>query len=391
MDFDERIDRNHYPTLKWSPTFLAEHFGNADAVPMSVADMDLQAPPSVIEALEKRVDHGIFGYEYKAESYFLALEKWFSERHGWDINRQQIEPCASILNAISILISQHSEEGDGVILQSPVFFEFRTVIRSSKRKLVKNSLRLVNGRYQMDFDDLAAKAAQPRNKVLILCNPHNPIGRVWTEEELREVAAICERHDVFIIADEIHGDFIFSPRRYVPFLTISENASQNAAACISPAKTFNISGMVDAITVIPHEEHRHRFRDFSHRYKINRVNVFASVAFEAAYRDGADWLDALLVYLQGNVDTLRTFLKGNTPAIKLVEPEGTFLVWLDFRGLEFKAKELEQFLARQAQVALSPGYWFGREGAGFARMTIGCPQETLQLALDKIATAAKLV
>ena len=301
MNLDESIDRNHYPTLKWSRIFLAEHFGNANALPMSVADMDLKAPPSVIEALQKRVAHGIYGYEYKPESYFSALENWYKERHGWDIDRKQTEPCPSILNAISILIDQHSDEGDGVILQSPVFFEFRTVIRSSNRKLVKNPLQLVNNRYQIDFDDLVTKASQPENKILILCNPHNPIGRVWTEEELQEVAAICERYGVFVIADEIHGDFVFPPHRYVPYLTISQNALHNVAACFSPAKTFNISGMVDAITVIPDENHRQLFREFTHRYQINKVNVFASAAIEAAYRDGADWLDSMLVYLHGNV------------------------------------------------------------------------------------------
>jgi cystathionine beta-lyase len=387
MMFDEMIDRNQYPTMKWSPSFLAEHFGNEDAVPMSVADMDLKAPPSVIAALEKRVTHGIYGYEYKAESNLVALGDWYRGRHGWDINQDEIEPCASILNAISILISQHSEDGDGVILQPPVFFEFRTVIRSSNRKLVKNPLKLINGRYQIDFDDLSEKASQPRNKILILCNPHNPVGRVWTEEELREVATICERHNVFVIADEIHGDFTFTPHRYMPFLPISHNGSKNVAVCISLAKTFNISGMVDAITVIPDAAHRQRFRDFSHRYQTNKVNVFASAAIEAAYQDGDGWLDALLIYLQGNVNALKSFLEADIPPVKLVEPEGTFLAWLDFRGLGFDAKELERFLAHEAEVALSPGYWFGREGAGFARMTIGCPRETLRLALDKIASA----
>ena len=205
MNFDEHIDRNEYPTMKWSKAFLAEHFGNEEAIPMSVADMDLKAPLSVTEQLHKRAAHGIFGYENKPESYFTALESWYQNRHGWKINRQQIEPCPSILNAISILINQHSNEWDGVILQSPVFFEFRMVIKSNDRKIVKNPLKLVERQYQMDFDDLEAKAADPNNKILILCNPHNPVGRVWTTAELEQVAAICERHDVFLIADEIHS------------------------------------------------------------------------------------------------------------------------------------------------------------------------------------------
>ncbi len=387
MNFDKHIDRNEYPTMKWSRAFLAEHFGNEEALPMSVADMDLQAPPSVIEHLQKRVEHGIFGYESKPDSYFVALESWYQKRHGWKIDRQYIEPCPSILNAISILINQHSDKGDGVILQSPVFFEFRMVVKSSGRRIVKNALKIVEGQYQIDFDDLEIRAADPNNKILILCNPHNPVGRVWTEVELEQVAAICVRHDVFVIADEIHGDFAFPPHRYIPYLTVSKSAAQNAVACISPAKTFNIAGMVDAITIIPTETHRHQFHEFAHRYQINKINVFASIATEAAYQDGSDWLEALLVYLQGNVDLIRGFLQANATKVSLIEPEGTFLVWLDFRELGLDAKALENFLAQKAQIALAPGYWFGREGAGFARMTIGCPRATLQQALDNLAVA----
>jgi cystathionine beta-lyase len=293
------------------------------------------------------------------------------------------------LNAISILINQHSNEGDGVILQSPVFFEFRMVVKSNNRKIIKNPLKLIEGQYLMDFEDLKSKAADPNSKILILCNPHNPVGRVWTEPELDQVAAICEQHDVFVIADEIHGDFAFTPHRYIPYLTVSESAAQHAAACISPGKTFNIAGMVDAITIMPNETHRHKFHEVAHRYQINKVNVFTSVAIEAAYRGGADWLDALLVYLQGNVELIRGFLEENASTVSLIEPEGTFLVWLDFRELGLDVKALGKFLAEEAKIALSPGYWFGREGAGFARMTIGCPRSTIKRSLDNLANAVK--
>jgi len=389
MNFDEQLDRNEYPTMKWSKSFLAEHFGNEEAIPMSVADMDLKAPPSVIEQLQKRVAHGIFGYEYQPENHFDPLKAWYQNRHGWKIDQQHIESSPSILNAISILINQHSYEGDGVILQSPVFFEFRMVVKSNNRKVVKNPLKLIEGQYQMDIEDLKTKAADPNSKILILCNPHNPVGRVWTEPELEQVAAICEQHDVFVIADEIHGDFAYSPHRYIPYLTVSESAAQHAAACISPAKTFNIAGLVDAITIMPNETHRQRFHKSAHRFQINKVNVFTSVAIEAAYRDGADWLNALLVYLQGNVELIRGFLEENATSVSLIEPEGTFLVWLDFRELGLDVKALEKFLAEEAKIALSPGYWFGREGAGFARMTIGCPRSTIKRSLDNLANAVK--
>ncbi len=389
MNFDEYVDRSQFPTMKWSKTFLAEHFGNEAAIPMSVADMDLRAPLAVTEHLQRRVAHGIYGYEFKPDSYFEALTSWYQNRSKWNINREHIEPCPSILSAISILISQHSQEGDGIILQPPVFFEFKSVIRSSRRKIVKNPLKLFNGHYQIDFDDLEIKASDPNTKILILCNPHNPVGRVWTEVELRQVAEICERHGVFVIADEIHGDFALPPHQYTPYLSISKNAAQNGAACISPAKTFNISGMVDAITIIPNEAYRHQFHEFAHRYQINKVNVFASAATEAAYRNSAEWLDALLVYIQGNIDLIRKFFEQNSVPVSLIEPEGTFLAWLDFRELDFGAKELGKFLATKADLALSPGHWFGREGAGFARMTIGCPRETIQQALENLHVAVE--
>ena len=386
MNFDEYIDRNEYPTMKWSSSFLSEHFGNEEAIPMSVADMDLKVPSAVIEQLQKRVEHGVYGYESKPESYFNALVAWYQNRYGWKIDQQHIEPCPSILSAISILINQHSSEGEGVILQPPVFFEFRMVIRDSNRKIVKNPLKLLDGHYQMDFDDLEIKASDPSTKILILCNPHNPVGRVWTATELEQVAEICKRHDVFVIADEIHGDFAFSPHRYTPYLSVSEEVAQNGVACISPAKTFNISGMVDAMAVIPNEKFRQKFHDFAHRYQINKVNVFASVAMETAYRDGDEWLDSLLVYIQGNVDFIREHLQKNDIGVSLIEPEGTFLVWLDFRGLGLDTRKLGKFLAQEAQIALAPGYWFGREGAGFARMTIGCPRETVRRALNNLTS-----
>lgn len=205
-----------------------------------------------------------------------------------------------------------------------------------------------------------------------------------TQEELKQVAEICAQHDVFVISDEIHGDFAFPPHRYVPFLTASETAAQNGAACISPAKTFNISGMVDAFTVIPNQAHRQQFHNFAHRYQINKTNVFTNTAVTAAFQEGAVWLSALLDYLQENVALIRQFLQENQMGISLIEPEGTFLAWLDFRGLGLEAKELEKILAQEAKVALSPGYWYGREGAGFARMTIGCPRHTVKQALENI-------
>lgn len=387
--FDERIDRTTYPTFKWHKPALNEHFGNDAALPFWVADMDFKAPDVVIDALQKRADHGIYGYEYKKDSYFEAMLSWYQTRQGWTIDPNHIESCPSVLNAVTVLISQHSDEGDGIIVQPPVFFEFRMVIRSNKRKLVKNPLKLVDGHYEIDFEDLEEKAADPKNKIMILCNPHNPVGRVWTKEELTRVGEICRKHDVFIISDEIHGDIVYKPHQFTSFASISDELAQISATCLSPAKTFNIAGMVDAIVVIPNQAYREQFHDFAHRYQTNKINVFASAAIEAAYGEGAAWVDDLLVYLQSNINFMRTYLEDNLPQVKLIEPEGTYLVWLNFDELGLDAKELEKFLAQKAQIALNSGYWFGREGAGYARMNIACPQSVLQEALERLSNAVQ--
>ena len=387
MDFDQVIDRNEYPTLKWNRSMLIEHFGSGDVLPLWVADMDIQAPSVVIEALLRRVKHGIFGYEFRSDGYYEALINWYANRHQWAIDQTHIEACPSVLNAIAVLINQHSEEGDGIIIQPPVFFEFRLAIRNNGRRIVKNPLLLDNGRYRMDFADLEEKAADPKNKMMIICNPHNPTGRVWTRAELARAGEICRRHNVLVISDEIHGDIVYGTHRYTPFVSISDELAQVAFACLSPAKTFNIAGMTDAMAIIPNEEYRQRFHDFADRLWMNKTNVFASAAAEAAYSRGSEWLDAVLVHLQSNIDCLGSYLQENLPQVKLIEPEGTYLVWLDFRALGLDAKELARFLAQEARLALNPGYWFGREGAGYARMNVACPQSTLREAMSRLTKA----
>jgi cystathionine beta-lyase len=389
MDFDQSVDRSKYPTLKLSPSLLRNHFGTDAVLPMWVADMDFPAPDPVVERLLDRVQHGVFGYEYRPPSYFDALVRWYEDRHRWSIDRRHIRFSPSVLSAVSIVINQHSEEGDGVIIQPPVFFEFQQAIRRNHRKRVKNPLRVVDGDYRMDFEDLEEKAADVNTRILIVCNPHNPVGRVWTAEELARAGEICRQHDVLIISDEIHGDIVYEPNQYTPFASISDELAQRSVTCLSPAKTFNIAGAVDALVVIANEHHREQFSEFAERYQINKTNVFASAAAEAAYSQGGEWLDQLLAYLKGNINLVRTYLDENLPQVRLVEPEGTYLVWLDFRELGLDAKALERFLAQEAGLALNPGYWFGREGAGYARMNIACPRSILREALSRLTDAVR--
>jgi cystathionine beta-lyase len=396
--FDEIIDRQQYPTQKWNPHDLKQHFGSEDVLPFWIADMDFSAPQVIVENLMNRAQQGIYGYEYRPDSFFESVINWYVQRHQWTIARPHIQPCPGVLSAIAILINQHSEEGDGIIVQPPVFFEFRLVIRKNGRRLsknplrlVKNPLRLVDGRYQMDFDDLETKAADPRNKILILCNPHNPIGRVWKREELAQVDEICRKHNVRVISDEIHGDIVYRPYRYVPFASLSEAAAQNAFICLSPAKTFNLAGMIDGMVLIANDEYRQQYDNFADRYQINRNNVFSTAAIEIAYREGASWLDALLAYLQRNIDFVGDFLEEHNTQVKLVEPEGTYLVWLDFNELGLEAGDLARFLAQEAGLALNSGFWFGREGAGFMRMNIASPRSILEEAMMRLKRAVEVI
>jgi len=389
--FDRIIDRQQFPTQKWNPSDLKQHFGSEDVLPFWIADMDFSAPPVVVEKLTARVQQGVYGYEYRPASFYESIVDWYRQRHRWQIQSPHIQPCPGVLSAIAILISQHSLEGDGIIIQPPVFFEFRLVIRKNSRRIVKNPLRLVNGRYQMDYDDLEAKAADPNNKILILCNPHNPIGRVWAQEELARVDAICRQHDVRVISDEIHGDIVYRPHRYVPFASLSGVAARNAFICLSPAKTFNLVGMIDGMVVITNDDHCQRYDHFADGFQINRNNVFSTTAIEIAYREGGPWLEELLDYLWQNIVYVQDFLDNHIPQVKLVKPEGTFLVWLDFSELGLEAGELASFLVREARLALNSGFWFGREGAGFMRMNIACPRTVLEEAMMRLKRAVGTV
>lgn len=366
---------------------MLQHFGRDDLLPFWVADMEFKAPSAVCKALAERANNGIFGYEYKNDSLLDIVIDWYSKRHGWLMDKSSLRFSHSVLNAISMLISIHTKPGDGVIIQPPVFFEFRLMIQDNKRKVVRSALKMVAGQYQMDFDDLEKKAADPLTKMLVLCNPHNPVGRVWEKDELERLFQICKKHKILVIADEIHADFAFKGHKYIPFASISNEAAQISFSCLSPAKTFNIASVTEAMVVIKNEVYRQQYDQFAKQLSINKTNTFSVTAMQAAYLEGDKWLERLLEYLQRNMDYLDNYLKNKIPMVRLVKPEGTFLAWLDFTRLDLEAKQLERFLAQEAKLALNSGYWFGREGAGYARMTIACPQSMLKQGLLQLENA----
>ncbi len=384
FDFDEEIDRREVPALKWLPMVLGadgtELFG------AGVADMDFRVAPAIIEAMQRRLDHGVFGYEAVPEGLFPALASWFQNRHGWAIDPDHILRAPNVLNSLAVAASLFTDPGDGIIVQPPVFFDFYDVISENHRRTVRNPLILEEGRYRMDFEGLERLAADPKARMLFLCNPHNPVGRVWTRIELEQLAAICRRHGVLVVSDEIHADVTFPGHPYTPFASLGAADAGNSIICLSPAKSFNIASCCSSFTVVADEERCRVFRTENSRLTVNKNNAFASVAMEAAYRDGGRWLDAAIAYIRGNLDLVRTRLAALS-GVELIEPEGTFLLWIDFRGLGLSAEELTAFLREKAKWAVTRGAAFGEEGIGFARVNIACARSRLMRALDRLEAA----
>ena len=390
INLDAIIDRNEVPTLKFDVEMMESVFGERELWPSWVADMDFMASPEVIKALSRRLSHGIFGYETSTDILPEAVVNWFSRKHKWAFSADQIISTPRTLNSLAVMIDLFSDEGDGVIVQPPVFYDFKRIISANRRRLVKNPLKLENGRYQMDFDNLQAVTAVPENKLLIFCNPHNPIGRVWSKQDLSTLSEICIANDVFIIADEIHGDITFGTS-YTPLASISNGAALNCASCISPIKSFNLAGVANSMIVIENDDKRGLCKEWYNRFEVNKNNVFTNAAMVAAYTNGEPWLNQVTEYLAGNIKMLRSFLQQKVPLVKLIEPEGTYLLWLDFRELGLEVKQLEAFLVHDARMAVNTGHWFGREGAGFARLNIACPRSILRAALDQLESAVNKV
>lgn len=386
FDFDEVIDRRQVPALKVHPIVLGKDGGSL--FPAGVADMDFRVAPVICEALERRLAHGVFGYETVPEGLLPALSTWLAERHGWSVGPARILRAPNALNSLAIAISLFSDAGDGVIVQPPVFFDFFDIIRENQRRCVENPLILRDGRYEMDFDGLERLAAEPDNKVLFLCNPHNPVGRVWTAAELTRLGEICLRHDVIVVSDELHGDIVFSGYRYTPFASLGPAFADNALTLVSPAKSFNIAACCSSFTIIGNEERRRAFQVENSRLTVNKNNAMANVAMEAAYRDGEPWLRAVTTYIEGNLELVRTRL-ADLDGVDLIEPEGTFLLWLDFRDMKITPEALADFLRKKAGWATTRGIAFGEQGAGFARLNIACRRAALSQALDQLAAALK--
>ena len=386
-DFDTPIDRTHTWSIKHD--FKKENGKADDILPLWVADMDFRSPDSVVEALKKAVDHGIFGYSRADESYFDAVAAWYQKRHHLTLQPEWMTCTPGIVFALSIAVRAFTQEGDAVLIQPPVYHPFSRAILRNNRTLVENPLVLKDGHYEMDLEELEQKVLDEHVKLMILCNPHNPVGRVWTREELTALADICLRHHVYVISDEIHGDFVWQGHEQTPYASISEEACLHSMMCTAPSKTFNLAGMATSNLFIPDPEMRRKFRsellDVGQE-NMNRLGLFAC---RAAYEGGGEWLDQLIGYLAGNLALVRDFCKNRVPQIQLVEPEGTYLAWLDCRELGMTDDELMAFFSDDAKVWLDPGTHSGEQGSGFMRFNLGSSRSVIAQALDQIEAAWK--
>ena len=385
INFDEIIDRRNTSCLKHD--FAVERGYPAGILPFWVADMDFRAPAPVIDALKVRAEHGIFGYTQIKDDYFAVLRNWFRTRHAWDIERSELIITPGVVFAIATAIRAFTEPGDAVLIQQPVYYPFANMIRQNKRTLVDNPLRLIEGRYQIDFEDFEQKIVEHGVKLFILCSPHNPVGRVWTRAELEQITAVCLRHNVIVVADEIHEEFIRPGFRHIPFASLSEEAAAVTITCTSPSKTFTLAGLQISNIFIRNAELRRRFKDELSRTGYDEPNTLGLTGAKAAYEHGAAWLTELLAYLEENNARTKAFLAQHLPKVRLIEPEGTYLLWLDFSDYGLSDEALNEKIIRDAHLWLDDGPIFGAGGSGFQRINIACPWSTLENGLEHLAKA----
>ena len=383
-NFDEIIDRKGSNCLKHDS--LNKFFGRDDLIPLWVADMDFRTTDFIIEALKKRCEHPVFGYTHPSDEYYYSIMQWAQKLHGWKIEREWISFVPGIVKGIAYVIERFTTKGDKIIIQPPVYHPFRLVPNNLGREVVNNPLRLVNGTYEMDFDNLES-VIDDKCKVLILSNPHNPAGIVWKKETLQQLASICAKHNIIVISDEIHAEMVYPSFTFHPFATVSDEAAACSITFAAPSKTFNIAGIVASYAIIPDNSLRKDFYSFLEAGEFNQGTIFSYIATTVAYSEGEEWRKQMLDYVIANVNFVDEYLKKNIPQIKTYIPQASFLVWLDCKELGLNHKELNDLFKNRAGLALNDGAMFGAEGDGFMRMNIGCPRSVLETALQKLSSA----
>lgn len=382
LDFDTVIDRKGTRSLKYD--FAVRRGKPKDVLPLWVADMDFQTSSYITDALEDMVKHGVFGYSESEEHYFGAVQNWMERHYNWHVKESWMTKTPGIVFALAMAVKAYTQENDAVLIQPPVYYPFKEVVEDNHRRLVNNTLVLGgDGTYTIDYEDFEKKIIEENVKLFILCNPHNPVGRVWTKEELERLGDICLKHGVFVVSDEIHADFVFE-RKHTVFSEVKEAYRDISMICTSPSKTFNIAGLQISNIFISNPEKATAFRRQVAAAGYSQVGLPELVACEAAYRHGDEWLEGVLAYIKANAEFTRAYLQEHLPRVKMTKLEGTYLVWLDFRDYGLTDKELDEKILNQAGLWLDSGAVFGKCGEGFQRINIACPRKTLQQALDQL-------
>lgn len=385
IDFNKIVNRKNTNSIKHD--FAVERGMPEDVLPLWVADMDFLTVPQVITSLEDVARHGVFGYSEVKEEYFKTLHTWFISHYNWDIKRTWLVKTPGIVYALCTAIRALTKEGDSIIIQRPVYYPFTDSILKNNRKLINNPLVYDNGSYHIDFVDFEQKIVDNNVKLFILCNPHNPVGRVWTKEELISLGDICVKHNVLVISDEIHADFVYPGREHLVFANLKPEYLERTITCTAPSKTFNLAGLQVSNIFIANAEIKKEFKNEINRTGYSQLNMMGLVACKAAYEHGDEWLINLKEYLIGNLNYVREFLHKKLPQLKLVEPEGTYLVWIDFSSLGLTEEKLEDLIINKAKLWLDKGTMFGPEGKNFQRINLACHRETLVLALTQLKDA----
>lgn len=387
-DFDEVIDRHGSSCTKIDD--LRALFGKDDLTPLWIADMDFKVCPDITEALQQRISHPIYGYSRPTDTYWSSIIDWLDRRHGFKVKRDELTYVPGVVKGIAFAVNFFTQKGDKIVIQPPVYHPFKIVIEGNKRQLLTNPLRWTGSNYEMNLEELERIFAEEHPKMMIVCNPHNPIGLQWSRETLAEVGRLCRKYGVLVISDEIHGDLMLGGRRHFPFADCGEDAAAVAITFGAPSKTFNIPGLVSSWCVVKNPEIREPFFHWLEVNEFNATTFVSTIGAEAAYSHGEEWLGEAIEYIEGNLDALEEYLKENLPEVKMVRPQASFLVWMDFNGLNLSHDELVDLVVNHAGLALNDGEMFGPEGHGFMRVNVATPRKMLFEAMDKLAKACKL-
>ena len=385
-NFDEIIDRTGTSCVKWDIREM--FFKKQDVLPMWVADMDFKTPDFIVDAVKQRAEHPVYGYTIRPESYYTSLINWIDKKHRWKIDKDWVIFSPGIVPAVNMAVMAYTKPGDKIIVQPPVYFPFFGAVKDNGRQLVNNQLKLNNGRYDMDFEDLE-KQIDSRTRMVIISNPHNPGGSAWTKEELTRLGEICIKHNLILISDEIHSDLAIPPNKHTVAANLSKEIAGVTVTMMAPSKTFNLAGMASSSVIISNEKLRNDFQIMLDRVHVGMRNLFGMVASEAAYTHGEEWLNQMLIYVKGNIDFMEEYISKNIPKVKMIRPEATYMVWLDFRELAMDNDTLKQFIIEKAGLGLNDGPVFGPGGEGFQRINLACPRAYVEEAMNRLENAIK--